>query len=313
MKQVLIIGGTGIVGSAISEKCISNNFSVTAIGIEEKPVLKKGVEYVHRSDCSNITGRVWDAIIDVYHFDHGHEDWLCSNFKKCNHFIPISTTLVYDRQGYSFERITTNHPKAAFGTQGGYVDRKLAMERFWQTKDCVNFTILRPYHVIGPGSELGCLPLHNRDPYLLENIKKGKIILCDGGRIPLNIVHSLDLAEIVVRCIGNPATYGKAYNAVNPKEIIARNYYLKIAQILGVSLEIENVPGENVWQKGKWVLTTLPHLYDISDLSRDVNYVPSTNLETCLQDAIKNASKNQTVVYERMHTLPRVQQHSYFK
>ncbi len=313
MKRVLVIGGTGIIGSAISEKCLANHFSVTAMGIEEKLILKSGAEYVHRSDASKITDRFWEAIIDVYNFDQGHEEWVCSTFKKCNHFIPISTTLVYDRQGYSFERIKTNHPKAAPGTQGGYVDRKLEMERFWQTKNHVNFTILRPYHILGPGSELGCLPLHNRDPCLLGRIKKGKIKLCDGGRIPLNIVHPADLAEIVIRCIGNSAAYGKAYNAVNPEEIIARDYYLKIAQIMKVGLEIENVPGENAWQKGKWVLTTLPHLYDISDLSRDINYVPNTKLETCLQDAINNTSKNQTAVYERMHILPRVQQHSYFK
>jgi len=160
------------------------------------------------------------------------------------------------------------------------------------------------------------LPPNNRDPELINKIKKGEIELCDGGRIPLNIVNPKDIGKVVVDSIGNPLTYGSSYNVVNPKEIIARDYYLMIAEILGVNLNIRNVSGEEIWPKGEWTLTTLPHLYNISDLERDVRYVPSINLETSLKEAIANpppkVEREKTPVYQRMHTQPCLDNHQYF-
>ena len=309
MMKLLIFGGTGIIGEVLSEKAIENGYEVTTVGTELNYETK--ANFVHVNKLAELN-KDWDAIIDIFTFDKQKE---LSEFKS-DQIIVLSSTLVYDRSKWGAERISSKQPKAKKGTQGGYVDHKLELEDFWSETDR-NWTILRPYHIIGSDSYLGCLPPHNRDPLLLEHIKKGEISLCDGGRIPLNIVHPRDIAEVILRCVGNSETVRNYYNLVNPEEIIARDYYLKIAEIEGVNLKIKNVPGEEIWHSGEWALTTLPHLYDVSNLSLDINYVPNTKLEDCLRDAINNPpkkkKKDETEVHKRMHIPPIIQEHPYFK
>lgn len=317
MTQVLIYGGTGGVGSVITDRCVSQGIDVVTVGVEQECEGRKGVTYVHKDRVETIHGRQWDAIIDVYNFEKGHEEFLWENFHDlCNQFIVISTTLIYDRSKWSVQRISSDHPKAPIGSQGGYVDKKIKVENYWDQNKHANYTLLRPYHILGPQSYLGCIPPHNRNPMLQDEIRKGWIVLCDGGRIPLNVVHPNDIAEVVLRCIGNPNVQRKAYNVVNPQEIVARDYYLKIAGMLGVKLEFSSVPAEACWQNGDWALTTLPHLYDTRNLLDDIGYVPNTGLEKCLSDAIKSPSRSmdasRTEVYRRMHLKPICNWHKYY-
>ena len=299
--KILVFGGTGIVGETLTDLALKWGCEVTAVGAETT-YRNTGANYVHVNDLHKLN-RKWDAIADIFTFDKQEE---LSEFQT-DQILILSSTLVYDRSKYSAERIPSNHPKAKKNTQGGYVDHKLELEDFW-SKSGKNWTFLRPYHIIGPGSYLGCLPPHNRNPLLLAYIQTGELRLCDGGRVPINIVNPRDISETIVRCIGNSNTFGKCYNLVNPKEIIARDYYLKIAEIVGKNLKIKNIPGEEIWAKGDWKLTTFPHLYDISDLEQDIEYVPSIGLEESLREAIKYhptfMEKNNTEVHKRMHMNP---------
>jgi nucleoside-diphosphate-sugar epimerase len=309
MMKLLIFGGTGILGEVLTEKAIEKGYDVTTVGTELN--YKTQANFVHVDKLIGLNTN-WDAIVDIFTFDKQKE----LSKLKSDQIIVLSSTLVYDRSKWSAERIYSKHPKAKKGTQGGYVDHKLELEDFWSGAD-KNWTILRPYHIIGPNSYLGCLPPHNRDPLLLEYIRKGEISLCDSGRVPLNIVHPKDIAEVILRCISNSKTVRKFYNLINPEEVVARDYYLKIAEILGVDLKIKNIPGEDIWSTGDWKLTTLPHLYNISDLLGDVEYLPSIGLEESLRDAIDNhppiVEKNNTSVHKRMHIYPEPRHNMYFK
>ncbi len=313
---MLIIGGTGNIGKAIVQDVIDAGFEVIVTGLEINSSFPSSVHFSHASTLSTLAQQKWDVIFDVYTFDSNHAQEVYTLFQKnCGHFFIVSTTLVYDRTGYTTERIKTDFPLAKIGTQGGYVDHKLQVEDFWKERKDVPWTILRPYHILGKGYDLGCLAPHNRDSTLIEKIKEGSISLCEGGRIALNVVHPEDLGRIVILAAGRGSTFGKSYNTVNPKEIIARDYYLMIASQLGVTLEIKSVSGEEMWARKEWVLTTLPHLYDISDLERDIGYVPDTPLEQCISDALaflppKMVEK--TPIYQRMHLLPEPLLHKYF-
>jgi nucleoside-diphosphate-sugar epimerase len=318
MTSLLILGGTGIVGKSVSKVAIDNGFDVTVTGIETHPELVTGSRFTNSSEISKLEEKTWDVVFNVHSFSRSQSDQIYQKFKnRCGHFFILSTTLVYDRSGYSFERISTDHPKAKSGSQGGYVDAKLEVENFWEQKEDVNWTVLRPYHIIGEGSYLGCLPPHNRDPTLVDKVKTGELSLCDGGRIPLNIVNPKDIGKILTSCAGKSSTYARSYNAVNPQEVIASDYYRKIAEILGVKLDIKSVAGEEIWSCGEWTLTTMPHLYDVSDLQEEVGYVPSVGLEESLREAIDNhpidIQKNKTPVHQRMHINPCLNHHRYFR
>jgi nucleoside-diphosphate-sugar epimerase len=128
--------------------------------------------------------------------------------------------------------------------------------------------------------------------------------------VELNIIHPLDIARIVLLASGNPKTYGKAYNAVNPERVVAKRYFEIIGKLLGVEVKISNRPIKSIWEEQHgWVLTTLPHLYDVQDLQDDINFIPSIGLEAAIQDAffhyphLKEISK--IPVHNRMTLMPR--------
>ncbi len=245
MKQILIIGGTGIIGKPTVFQALQSGYEVTTVGLNRAPEFPESVRQivVDRNDSDAFRKRIseldqkWDVVFDVYNLGKSHAVQVHELFQGiARHVFVISTTLVYDRSKPSFSPIPSNQPLAKLGTMGGYVDQKLSLERYWQAVKDLNWTILRPYHIVGAGSLLGCVPMHNRDPELLDRIQRGQpLALCSGGNSTFNFIHPKDIASIVLRSAGNPKTFRKSYNAVNPEKILAKNYYYLIGNVLGKS------------------------------------------------------------------------------
>lgn len=311
---MLLLGGTGIIGTAVAQLAVEKGFDVTVSGI--KPGQVKYTTFVHANDVFEEPG-TWDLVFDICSFGRSAAEKTYVAFRaRTSKFVLMSSTLVYDRTNISYKPITSTHKRADFGTQGGYVDAKLSLESFWESVTDVPWTIIRPYHILGKGSYLGCLPPHNRDPCLLKAISSGSISLCDGGRIPLNVVNPRDIGEVVLRMLQTTKTDFQKYTVVNPEEITARDYYRAIADNLGVSLNIKSLLGEKVWDSKEWVLTTLPHLYDVSDLKKDIGFVPCISFEKSLKEAMSVqlpvTSKRDLSVYERMHKSPLALKNKFF-
>lgn len=321
-KEILIIGGTGIIGKAATAEALKEGYSVSVVGVTKDVTLPAHVNQIilDRTDYAQYRealveinkGKVWDIVFDVFNLSGKDAEETYTIFKdNTKHIFIISTTLVYDRSVPADSPIKTNHPLTKKGVMGGYVDHKLELEEFWKTVRDVSWTILRPYHIVGAGSLLGCLPGHNRDPKLLERIKKGEpLVLCNDGDVVLNYIHPTDIAQIVLRAAGKPVTFHKAYNAVNPKAILAKDYFEIVARTLNTKVRIQGKPIQEVWRENKgWQLTTLPHIYDISDLEKEVGFVPSIPIEVAIKEAINQypleQDLNKISVHERMTLLPR--------
>jgi nucleoside-diphosphate-sugar epimerase len=328
--KVLILGGTGIVGTATALEAKNVGYSTVIVG-NSKPLRDVPEVYFVKADKNsgdytevirNLNkGGFWDAVFDVISSKGEDVQRTYEALRdKTNHFFVLSTTLVYDRERYTTRQIRSEHPLVKKGFAGGYVDGKLEVEEFWRNVEDVPWTILRPYHILGSGSFLGCLPHHNRDPRLIDLILNDiSIVLADGGRVPLNVVHPRDIGKIFLEAIGNSSTFGKAYNVVNPEEVIARDYYQKIGTALGKRVRIINERSEDLWSSNHgWKLTTLPHMYDISDLESDIGFIPSISLDNCITDALDNfpifsCKKEELDVHKRMNESPDPLIPSFFK
>ncbi|MFA6161204.1 MAG: NAD-dependent epimerase/dehydratase family protein [Patescibacteria group bacterium] len=323
MKKILIIGGTGIIGKATIAEALQNGYEVHTIGIKEEKSIPPEVHQIiadkqEPRQYDAVVGELnrhneWDVVFDVYNLGKSSAQQTHNNFRdNAKHIVVVSTTLVYDRSKPNTEPIKSTHPLAELGTMGGYADHKIELEHYWQSVKDVPWTILRPYHIVGAYSLLGCMPDENRDPRLLEKIKNGETLqLCEGGEIPFNYVHPQDIARIALRAAGKPETFGKAYNAVNPTVITAKEYFELIGKALGQEVIINNKPIRQVWEESRgWELTTLPHIYDTSDMERDISFVPSTPIDVAIREAVEHYPTGEQeikeiAIHKRMTMEPR--------
>ncbi len=323
-KTMLIIGGTGIVGKPAVFEALKQGYAVTTISITADSRLPPQVNQIvaDRRDRDAYTDMLlalnekhksWDIVFEIFNLGVDDARQLYECFKTvAKHIFIVSTTLVYDRSIDTYAPIKSAHSLAKKGLMGGYADHKIELEQFWHEKKDINWTILRPYHVLGGGSLLGCAPMHNRDPELLQRVMRGEsLALCNAGNGEFNFIHPTDIARIVLKAAGNPNAYGKSYNAVNPARILIKDYFQLLGDILGEEIKIVNKDIVEIWnEENGWMLTTLPHLYDVSDLKRDIDFVPDIPLERAMQDALWNYPEvNMDVahipVHRRMTLLPR--------
>ncbi|MDP3026167.1 MAG: NAD-dependent epimerase/dehydratase family protein [Nanoarchaeota archaeon] len=324
-KKILIIGGTGILGKAIISESLKEKAKITVMGLSKNKSIPKEVNQVvvnrkDKTEFKQVVNKLnqkeekWDIVLDIADWAKEDAEQTYELFKNyAKHFFIISTTLVYDRSKPCSYPIKTNYPLSKKGVLGGYVDNKLDIENFWKGKKEVNWTILRPYHILNPSdSLLGCIPEHNRDPKLLARIKSNEpLILCNGGDIKFNFIDARDIAKIILKSTGNSKTHHKIYNAVNPTIVLAKDYYELIGNELGKKVIIKNKPIQEVWKENKgWQLTTLPHIYDVSDLKKDIEFVPNISINESLKEAIKSPilidkPVSEIPVHQRMTLLPR--------
>jgi nucleoside-diphosphate-sugar epimerase len=321
MKNILLIGGTGIIGSAMVKEATRRGFDVTVITQEKSKHLPKKVKQLvlNRHNRNKFREAVtqlhtqWDIVFDIYAYDEKDAKQTYDCFKaSAKHIFVLSTTLVYDRSKPNKGAIKPSSRLAKMGIMGGYVDHKLKLEQFWRQVTDVNWTILRPYHIIGSGSLLGCVPLHNRDPKLLQRMRNGNALtICNGGTLELNFIHPKDIAKIILKAYGNKKTFSKAYNTVNPAVITAHRYFKMIGDILKTKAIIKNKPIAEIWcEKAGWELTTLPHLYDVTDLQKDIGFTPNIPLRAAIKDAIAHypifhGSISRVPIHQNMNRPPR--------
>jgi nucleoside-diphosphate-sugar epimerase len=124
-----------------------------------------------------------------------------------------------------------------------YAKGKLAAERVILDGLGARATVVRPSHILGRG--FLTTSLWGRTPYLVSRLQHGKAIpAIDGGRNVLTPVHSVDLAEWVVRCFQSAAADGQIFNGVGGESITQKRYYECIAQVLGVQLTLQPVPSQ---------------------------------------------------------------------
>lgn len=328
MNSVLLIGGTGVIGSVTAKILDYAGYSVHSIGLEPNPFLPKTItqHIVDQEDpilftklIKKITDEIgkWYFVFDVIGSQEKDAQQTCNLFRDTGtRLIFLSTTLVYSRTEKIDYPLPSTHPLASLGEMGGYVDKKIAMEQFIQSQT-LPWTILRPYHILGPQSLLGCIPDHNRDPELVARLQRGEpLSLCNGGDIAFNIVHPTDIGRAVLAVINTPKTIHKIYNCVNPEPVTARDYYAEIARQVGGTLKIKTKSYQEIWdEQGGWELTSLPHLYDVSDLEHDTGFVPRISYQECIRDALAHPPALDPTapipVHQRMTALPRPRRFSW--
>lgn len=299
--KILIIGGSGFLSGTLARLAMQQGHSVWAVTRGQRPI-PSGVIPLHadRKDPAGFEAAVtgagveWDLAVDCIAFapEDTAEDAAVLR-ERVNHLVMISTDFVYDPARRRFPQTEDDADFLTDGYGGKKRQAELALQSAGQPRSGfqppLNWTILRPGHIYGPGSQLGCLPAHGRDPQLLHRMVSGESLrLVGGGYFLQQPIFAPDLAQTILSLAGNPRTYGQIFNTAGPQIIESRAYYRIIANILGVDLHIEEIA------VGEWLaehLESAPFLchriYDLTRLRESGACMPSTPMEAGLRQHVR--------------------------
>ncbi|HVF70070.1 MAG TPA: NAD-dependent epimerase/dehydratase family protein [Chthoniobacterales bacterium] len=287
--KILLVGGTGLISGELARAFVQANHEVVIItdgkGSLPAPAGVCGHLIADRNDSSSIRRalqeapfRKWDAVVDSVAFDASGARALLTALQASRpHTFVISTSFVYSPRVR--QPISPQADTGSLAELGAYAFGKASMEQVWASAEQYPFTILRIPHTLAPGSDLGAVPLHNRDPYLIARLQAGlPLYLADGGRQSLQVVWAADVAATVLKAIGRTTTFAKAYNCAHPEILTGRSYCELVAELTGVPLRVRAFPVEALWaSKWGWNLCTIPRVLDLTSLVEDIGYIPSTS------------------------------------
>ena len=285
--RILLIGGSGFLSGTVGRLAVAAGHEVWAVTRGQRP-LPDGVRglVADRHDSVALAQAVrrpgvrFDLAVDCigYKADDLRQDVELLP-EVARHFVFISTDFVFEPRQRVFPQ-SVDHRQ--FLRDDSYGAHKRRCEEVLLTTDLapLTWTILRPCHIYGPGSQLGCLPRHGRDPELLARLRRGEPLqLVGAGHFLQQPVYAEDLARLVLACPGAPAAHGRIFHTAGADIVESVRYYEIIAEAVGARLHVEELPVEAYRAAHPEHASFLCHrIYDLHPLAEAGLPVPDTRL-----------------------------------
>jgi nucleoside-diphosphate-sugar epimerase len=248
--KLLILGGSGFVSGTLARLAVSEGHEVHVV-TRGRQRLPDGVTAIKadRKDREGFAkavrgaGVTWDLVADCIGFEPGDARQDIAVFRDLTpHLVFLSTDFVFDPAHRRFPQGEEADRYVSDGYGGN--KRLCELELLSGDTGSMAWTILRPCHIYGPGSKLGCLPLHSRDDQVLDRIRKGETLrLVGGGHFLQQPIFARDLCALILSCRGNSKVKSGIFCCAGPDIIESRDYYILIADALGLAHPpVEEVP-----------------------------------------------------------------------
>jgi len=294
--KILLIGGSGFVSGTLARLAVEAGHAVWAVTRGQRapiagvtPLVADRKDETPFAAAVGAAGGEWDLVVDC--IGYGPEDArqdVTIFREQARHLVFISTDFVYDPARRRFPQTEDD----ADYLSDGYGGKKRQAELVLAGADTgqMRWTVLRPCHIYGPGSLLGCLPEHGRDPQLLDRLRRGESLrLVGGGHFLQQPILAEDLARTILSCADNPAAHGQICNASGPTTVESRQYYQIIADLLGLPLAVEELSVADYHRANPDRAPFLCHrIYDLSRLAACGLHLPATPLAEGLRRHVES-------------------------
>lgn len=303
--NVVIFGGTGLLSSSITKKCIDEGYEIfhfnrqnTSSTYDVKNIM--GNRYI-KKDLEKVLLYNPDIIIDMLCFCRQDAEIAIEVFKgKVEQYIYCSTSCVYTPK--LEKRIIYEESETKPFTQ--YGQDKLDAEQCFldaMNKGYFNVTIFRPGHVFGRDFLVSNINLGG--PYVLKRMLYNQdIILTERGERLFQACHATNVGLAFAKSCGLQKTYGKIYNIAGEEQYTWNDIYQIEKQLLNSNSRIIYKKSEDVirideermdflktYTKYNWYQSTEKLKNDIDGY----NYI--TNFENGLKNFIK---ENESMIKE---------------
>ena len=222
--KILIIGGTGILSTAVVDECILRGYSVTIVNRGNRPEVANPKATFIKCDVrdeaqlkefrASMKSTSFDAVVDFLVYTEAQLRISLNYFSPlAKQYVFISSAQVYNTSIKGI--LTEESPKPQ--SLWSYSVNKLACENAL-VEYCTNhhklYTIIRPaVNYDGTRIPYGIFPPMGYHWTLVERIKHGKpIITWNKGENRLNLTRVEDFAFATVGLLGNPKANNEAFN-----------------------------------------------------------------------------------------------------
>jgi nucleoside-diphosphate-sugar epimerase len=263
MTSVVIIGGSGHVGTYLAPRLVKAGFEVISVSRGQRApyqahgawksvrtmVLDRDAEEKAGTFGQKIRDLRPDIVIDMICFTEASARHLVEALRgQVRHFLHTGTIWVH---GPSVEVPTTEmQPRRPFGDYG---IRKAAIEAYLietARKDSFPATLIHPGHIVGPGwAPLN--PAGHFDPSVFTALANGEeLALPNFGLETVHHVHADDVAQLFMCAIARwSASVGEVFHAVSPAAVTLRGYAETMAAWFGREAKLRYLPWEE-WKRG---------------------------------------------------------------
>jgi len=287
--RVLILGGTGLISTAIAQLLLDRGDELTLFNRGQTPVRLRGAPEIlagNRGEPGSleraVSGRTWDAVIDMTAFTAEHAAQLVQTFwGHTAQVVMCSTACVYGGPAAELP-IRESSPRSPFGRYGV---NKAAAEAILLDHSGTRgtaATILRPSFTTGEGAIATGLLF---DDALVSRMRAGRpVIVMDDGRTPWAIAHVSDVARGFVASLGNPRAAGNDYHLTSHEHTDWNGVYHALGHAAGAPPDIVHIASE--WLRkvaprrsvGVWFIFRFPSVYDNAKAERDLGYATTVPL-----------------------------------
>ena len=218
--KLLVIGGTGVLSTAVVAEALRKGVEVTMINRGHRMErIPQGVKFI-KADCSDtdtietaLSGCVFDAVIDFICYERGQVEHSLNLYSKhaCQYFF-ISSAAVLDTRVKGV--LDEESPKVL--PSWDYSVQKWDAEIFVQ-KECarkgIHYTIVRPAITYDDTRiPYGFAPRYGYHWTFVERAKVGKpIVTWNKGANRCNMIRVEDFAVGVIGLIANEKAYDEAF------------------------------------------------------------------------------------------------------
>ena len=243
--KILLIGGTGIISTAVSKALLEQGHELWLINRgNQNHLLPGGARFITADiedfDCvsQKLPPIMFDCVADfvVQKPEHIVRDYHLF-YGKTRHYIFISSGSVYQKPLSHYE-VTESTP--LYNPYWDYAQNKIACEnKLMEIYRATGFpiTIIRPGHTydnkwlpLAISGWHGCYSVVKR---MLDG--RPTIIPGDGTSL-WTVTHNNDFAKAFLGIVGNPSAIGEAVNISSDEVLTWNQIYQTIAEALGVEL-----------------------------------------------------------------------------
>lgn len=240
--HILIIGGTGVLSTAVTAEALKQGIKITMINRGNHPI-PHGVEHIkaNKDDLTIIAerlkGRKFDAVMDYLCFNDAQTEQsvnFYSTFTK--QYFYISSCAIYDTRAMKGEPCEEDSPKVLpmwkYSVDKWESEKKISM--MFRNINAY-YTIIRPCVTYGDTRiPYGISPRYGYHWTLCARILAGKpIIKWNNGVNRCNMTRVEDFAVGVVGLIGNPMAYNEAFNVCGDETPSFNEVLNAMSEILG--------------------------------------------------------------------------------